>query len=593
VTTPQASTSPPLVAPGVKTAELFARAEAMFRNEFEIERVVAASPTRVLLVARDIILKRRVTLRIHLQPRTLARAWFERENELLAGLDHAVLRPIYAAGYRGNWAHRVGKWIEGESLASAVERGPRPIPSVLQLTRDLTSFLEYVHSNRIVVRRIVPTTLMLEFTGRNIVTDLRFASPCLAFFEHDEEWTLPYLAPEVRDGGVGEPASDVYTAAALLYFAVTGRDPALEPGTSPPPRQLRPACPRALERVILRALQADPAERYFSAAEMDNDLVSDLGDFDHPIPVVPPLGATTEDARAWEQRLRRALGDDYELLDELGAGGFGRVYRVRDLALEREVALKVLHPFLTADPAVVERFRREAQVAAQWMHPHIVNIYDIGGRAGLLWYTMEYVAGMSLARLVEAEGPQPLDRVARWLGEALSALEEAHARGLVHRDLKPENLLIERGSGKVMITDFGLVLALEDPRRGTGAGSHSGTPEYAAPEQLLGEPVDHRADLYSLTLCAYYALIGQSPLGSGPLETILARHAVGQLPDLRKLRPDIPDDVVALLGRGAARHPATRIPSAQDYRQALQRAVRRWRLNPLRLVRRAFRRRPH
>ncbi len=139
----------------------------------------------------------------------------------------------------------------------------------------------------------------------------------------------------------------------------------------------------------MRALQSDPAKRYLTAAELIEELVAELGEPITPAPLASGRGPATEDQMAWEKRLRRALGDDYELLDELGSGGFGRVYLVRDLALEREVALKVLHSYLTMDPAVVERFRREARVAAQVWHPHIVNTYDIGRRAGLLWYTLE------------------------------------------------------------------------------------------------------------------------------------------------------------------------------------------------------------
>src|SRR5207247_448891 len=146
-------------------------------------------------------------------------------------------------------------------------------------------------------------------------------------------------------------------------------------------------------------------------------------------------------------------------LEETDAGGVGRVYRARDLGLEREVAIKVLHPSLTADLGVVERFRREAQLAARLRHPNIVSIYDIGGRAGLQWYTMELVPGASLAHIIGAHGPLPVDRVVRLLDEALSALEQAHALGLVHRDLKPETVLLEP-DGPVRITDFGLAVVL-------------------------------------------------------------------------------------------------------------------------------------
>src|SRR5437667_11767219 len=131
------------------------------------------------------------------------------------------------------------------------------------------------------------------------------------------------------------------------------------------------------------------------------------------------------------------------------------------------------------------------------------------GRAGLEWYTMELVPGTNLAQLVQTQGPLSVDQTVRVLDQGLSALEHAHALGLVHRDLKPENMLIEP-DGRLRITDFGLALALRGERFG-GASSRSGTPQFAAPEQLLGERVDQRADLYSLAAVAYYALLGRPP----------------------------------------------------------------------------------
>ncbi len=569
---------------GVDAAYLFARAEETFSDLFEIERVVAATDIRALFVARHTVLKRRVALRVHFQPNSQGRRWFEREGELLASLDHPSLRPVFSAGYRGDWAYRTSKWIEGESLHEAVERGPRPIPAVLQIARDIISGLDYAHGERVIVRRIIPASLMLGRGGRAIITDLRWSNPCLEVAEPDiDPSSDSFLAPETRGGRPGEPASDVYTAGALIYFAVVGHEPAADPAEIVPPRTLREACPQALERIIMRALKADQSQRHFTAAEMGDDLLSDLGDLSFQGAAAPAAGAA-DDPAAWEKRLRRALGDEYELLDQLGSGAFGRVYLVRDLALERQVALKVLHPSLTADRHVVERFLKEAQLAAQLRHPNIVDVYDTGGRAGLLWYTMEYVRGENVAQLVHRTGPLPASRVVDLLEQGLSALQHAHATGLVHRDLKPENLLIEHLSGRVQITDFGLAVALDD--RGGGASSRSGTPEFAAPEQLLGEQVDLRSDLYSLSIVALYALTGRPPFGGGSIEAVLARQAAGMLPEVR--RDDVPDELLHVLAKGAARDPEDRFPSAEAYLQELKQAIRRARANPWRAFKRLF-----
>ncbi len=581
-------TAQPLIWPDIDAAELFAQAAELFGGMFQVGRGVAASPHRALFVVRDAVLNREVALRVQLRPGTRKRIWFERETELLASLDHPALRPVYAAGYKDRWAYRVTKWIEGESLETAVMRGPRPIPRVLRIARSLTGLLEYVHSHQIAVRRIVPSTVMLETTGRMIVIDLRFASVCLDVADEWDVGSVPFVAPEIRNGGGGDPRSDIYTAGALLFFALTAQAPPADLSATVAPRELRSVSPKALDRIVMRALEPDPKDRYHTAAEMNDDLVSELGDLGPEILVAPQLGTGYEDAGAWEQRLRRALGDDYELLGELGSGGFGRVYHVRDLELEREVALKVLHPFLTADTTVVERFRREAQLAGRIMHSHIVNTYDIGGRAGLLWYTMQYVPGGNLAQIVETEGPLPVERVVTLLQETLEALHHAHGHGLVHRDLKPENILLADPDGSAMISDFGLALALQHPDSYGGASSRSGTPEFAAPEQLLGEHVDHRADLYSLTLCAYFALTGSSPFGGGSATSILARQSVGTLPDLAARRRDIPADLVRVLAEGAARLPSERFESAEAYANALTQSLRPGWMKPLRWLRRAF-----
>ncbi len=566
-----------MIAPDVDGVALFKEVEERFSDVLEILQLVAASSERALFVARDVVLKRRVGLRVHLMPDTPLRCWFVRETELLAALDHPVLRTVHSAGYQGHWAYRIVKWVDGESLAEAVERGPRPIPTVLQLARSLATVLEYVHSQQIVIRHLVPTTVMIDNTARTFVTDMRYANVLLdvAAPEPDRD-ANPFLAPEIRAGGAGEPGSDIYGAGAVLYFAATGFPPELDPDQTARPRNLREACPVALERVIMRALAREPGNRYLSATEMLDDLHADLGEFDVQLFLTGEHGVPLEEPQAWEQRLRRALGDDYELLEELGSGGFGRVYKVRDLELERVVALKVLHPYLTTDPTVVERFRREARTAAQVMHPNITNTYDFGGRGGLLWYTMEYVDGKNLARLVRSQGPQSPQRVVEIMREALGALQYAHVHGLVHRDIKPENILIDDATGSVHIADFGLVIAFERSEGFAGASSHSGTPDFAAPEQLLGEPVDHRADLYSLALVALYALTGRLPFGTGSVEMTLARQAAGQLPELYHLRGRVPEALVRVLLHGAAREPVDRYDSAEEFADALHDAMSPW-----------------
>ncbi len=313
---------------------------------FRLDQLVALSPERALYKAWDRLLKRAVALRLHLVPGSPGRDWFLRETETLAALDHPAIRHVYALGEVDPFAYRTANWIEGESLAEAIRRGTRPIPAAMSVVRDLLGALEHAHAHGIIMRRIAPTTLMLDLAGRAIITDLRYSNWCLAYAPADLGPGAAFCAPEVRGGAAGEPSADVYTVGALVYFALTGQEPALDPAAIVTPQRLRGTIPAAVERVILRALRPAPGDRYFTATEMLEDFVADAGTFHAPA-AEPQHGES-----GFERRLRRALGDDYELLDEIGAGGFGRVYRARDLGLEREVAIKVLHPSLTADLGV-------------------------------------------------------------------------------------------------------------------------------------------------------------------------------------------------------------------------------------------------
>jgi serine/threonine protein kinase len=562
---------------GTEPAQLFHLTEAALGHRYSLERLVAANLERVLFVAQDRTLNRRVSVRVNFYSGDGLRAWFLKEAEALARLDHPAIRHVYDVGIAGDLAYRVGNWIEGEGLHEAVGRGPRPIPDVHNLARFLLNGLEHAHTAGIVVRRLVPQGLLVSPGGRGTLTDLRFCSLTLPVIPPGEMPSgLPYMAPEVREGQPGDPASDVYGAGAVLYYAITGVEPQANPGEIVSPTQLRAACPAALERVLMRALRETAGKRYLTATEMLEDFASEAGD--HPTSLMleetaaPVSGGDT--ARAWEKRLRRALGDDYEMLSELGAGGFGRVYRVRDLHLERIVALKMLHPLLIQDPAVVERFRREAQLAARLNHPNLVNIYEIGGRAGLIWYTMEFVDGPNLAQLVESEGPLTLQRMIRLMREGLGALSHAHGTGLVHRDIKPENLLFER-NGSLRITDFGLAIAVRGMGIFGGATSQSGTPRFASPEQLLGERVDGRSDLYSMAAVGYFALLGRPPFeGVTPVQ-VLAKQTTNETPDLRPERPDVGPEVEKVLRRALRADVNARYPTAGEFLAALNRAVKR------------------
>jgi serine/threonine-protein kinase len=182
---------------------------------------------------------------------------------------------------------------------------------------------------------------------------------------------------------------------------------------------------------------------------------------------------------------------------------------------------------------------------------------------------MEYVPGSNLAQVIQRHGTFSLEQTERLLNEALSALEHAHSMGLIHRDLKPENMLIEP-DGRLRITDFGLALALRGGARFGGATSRSGTPQFAAPEQLLGERVDQRADLYSLAAVAYFALLGKPPFSGKTPEQILAKQTTDDLPPLSTDRRDVPRELEDVLRRALRSEPAERFHSAGAFHAAVK-----------------------
>jgi serine/threonine-protein kinase len=262
-----------------------------------------------------------------------------------------------------------------------------------------------------------------------------------------------------------------------------------------------------------------------------------------------------------ESRLRWATGDDYEILAPLGSGSFGSVWRVRELSLGREVALKMLHPHVARDPDAVARFRREATFAAQLSHPAIVPIFGFEERGGMSWYTMELAEGGSVAELVSRAGPRPMREAGPQVEFVLEGLAAAHAVGVVHRDLKPENLLIDRYR-RWRLADFGIANAL-----GEWVAGNSGTPSFAPPEQLLGEPQGPAADVYALAAIVYAVLVGRPPYPGADGPAVLAAQLAGPPP-----LDDFEPPVAEWLARALAADPEARFPDGQAALGAWRRA---------------------
>jgi serine/threonine-protein kinase len=258
--------------------------------------------------------------------------------------------------------------------------------------------------------------------------------------------------------------------------------------------------------------------------------------------------------------LQRAVAGRYSLVRELGRGGMGVVFLARDVALDRPVAIKLLPPSLSADPAFRDRFLREARMAASLAHPHIVPIHAVEAADHVVYFVMGYVDGESLGERIRRRGPLPSADVMRLVQEVAYALSHAHARGIVHRDIKPDNILIDRESGRAMVTDFGIARAEKQTPAG---GIPAGTPHYLSPEVARGEPGDGRSDLYALGVTAYVALTGRHPFDAVNVPALLVRQATEAATPLQAVLPDVPARLAAVVDRCLAREPGERWPTAE------------------------------
>ena len=266
----------------------------------------------------------------------------------------------------------------------------------------------------------------------------------------------------------------------------------------------------------------------------------------------------------------RVFSERYELNHLIARGGMAEVYRAHDRLLDRPVALKVLFPELSVDRSFVERFRREAQAAANLSHPNIVPVFDWGEDTGTYFIVMEYIDGRPLSSILKSAGPLSPERTADIGAHVAAALGYAHKHGVVHRDVKPGNVLIT-DDGQVKVTDFGIARAVNTEESLTQTGAVMGTATYFSPEQAEGLGVDKRSDIYSLGVVLFEMVVGRPPfLGDSPV-AVASKHVRDHPPAPRELNPQIPPTFEAIILKAMAKDPANRYATAEDLRADLLR----------------------
>jgi len=268
-------------------------------------------------------------------------------------------------------------------------------------------------------------------------------------------------------------------------------------------------------------------------------------------------------------RVQGALGDAFRVESELPAGGMSRIFLATEASLNRRVVVKVLPPEMTSEVSAA-RFRQEVELLARLQHPHILPILATGSRGDLLYYVMPYVSGESLRHRLVREGALPVEEATRILAEVADALSYAHAAGVLHRDIKPENILLE--GRHAVLADFGVARAIQEATAGgklTATGAAVGTPGYMSPEQVAGDHVDLRADVYALGVVGYEMFAGKPPFEGPSAQAVLAAHLTTPPLPLREVRPEVPVQVSQAIACALAKEASQRFRNAGEFAEAL------------------------
>jgi eukaryotic-like serine/threonine-protein kinase len=283
------------------------------------------------------------------------------------------------------------------------------------------------------------------------------------------------------------------------------------------------------------------------------------------------LEIQTPDPRAFDETSRpfvEAVASRYAVKKLIGRGGMGVVYLARDRRLERLVAIKTLPPHLAADETTKQRFLREIRTAGAMSHPNVVPIHGADEIDGHVFFVMGYVDGESLAAMIRGMGRLEAQDTARILRDVAAALTHSHSRGIIHRDIKAENILVERATGRAMVTDFGIA-RLTEASPLTQTGQILGTVYYVSPEQVAGEKIDSRSDIYSLGIAGFLALTGTFPFDAELASAVLVAHVNKPAPPVRTLAPSVPAGLASIVDRCLAKDPSRRYESAEKLVEAL------------------------
>jgi serine/threonine protein kinase len=554
----------------------------------------------VVYKAVDLKLDRPVALKFLASQRGAAeehKRRFLREARTASALDHPNICTIYEVDETADGALFIAMALcEGETLRDRIARGPLPLAEAVAIAGQIAAGLGRAHERGIVHRDVKPANVMVAPGGGVKLVDFgiaKLADQSRLTRAGAAVGTAGYMSPEQLRGEPSDPRSDVWSLGVVIYEMVTGQTPfeseaenemirAILKRDPRPMAALRPGVPGGLERLVERALAKRPEERTPDMATMSaglQEIATVLAsrrpdsDSDRTLRALPapPSSPALQGARPGGGE-REGTGErggntgnmvgHYEILEILGGGGMGIVYRARDTRLARVVALKFLPPELTRDPQAKERFEQEARAASSLDHPNLCTILELGETPdGRLYLAMPCYDGETLRRRIEG-GPLPVDEAIDIALQIARGLAKAHRNGIIHRDIKPANLIVT-SDGVVKILDFGLA-KLAGSAAISQTGSSAGTPAYMSPEQARGDEVDARTDLWSLGVVLYELLSGRRPF-RGEREQAVIYSILHEKPQpLRELRPEVSPELARIVERLIAKEPAERYPSVEE-----------------------------
>jgi len=516
---------------------------------------------------------------------------FLREAEALGRLDHPAIARLYGQGESPLGIFIARELLEGRTLHERIGAGEIPAEEALAIVHALCGGLHSAHEAGLIHRDVHPDNIFLERSSDGTESAVKLADFGVVKFTEGRELTSPsaagnilgnpaYVSPEQVQGRPLDRRSDVYAVALIAYELLSGARPfpgnnemelllAHVEGTPPPFSETAPdnEIPAAVEKAVLAALAKDPADRPQTAHAFSEALRT----------AWDGAKAQQTEQHSADPFLGKTLAGRYEVAQLIGQGGMGAVYKARQVAVDRLVAVKALSRDLVSDAAAIERFEREMQATSRLEHPHTVNVIDYGrSDGGVPFLVMELLDGPTLLEVMERDGPLPSRRLARIAEQIAQALGAAHDKGIIHRDVKPENIVLLDSYGKqdwVKVLDFGIArMGRAAPSaRLTSSGHVVGTPQTISPEQIVGGAASARSDLYALGVVMYMMATGTAPFeGSEPLATMY-QHVNEPVPPIES-RTDVahPEWLKALIYRLLAKKPEDRPASAQELLQAIE-----------------------